>query len=93
MAHDGWAMTTLTSFAATHGLSLTVNERTSRKAPRYWVMFKTVEVMTAHGTLVALYGEGSTPEAATADYAAKLAGQRVVIRPYSAEQRREARVA
>ena len=72
---------TIAAFARRHNLTMEVHERdTPVGAPdRYYAYFKGVEAREGHCVLAGVYGNGSTPEQAIADYAARLSMHRLVV--------------
>lgn len=76
------------AFADRHDLTLEVNERPGVfDGRRYYAHFKKCEVKRACG-LLGLYGNGRTPEVATAAYSEALRGETLVIDAF-ADTRRE----
>lgn len=75
----GGGAVTLEAFAERNGLTMEVNERACVRGPaRYWAKFCGVDVARG-GMLIGVYGNGSTPELAIADYAPQIAGQRIKV--------------
>lgn len=66
-------------FASLMGLEIKVRERSREsRLPPYYASFERAEVMS-NGCLVSMTGDGESPEAAIADYAAKISGERLAI--------------
>lgn len=80
----GGGSMTLDAFAELHGLTMRVVERSLSDAPdlpRFCATFARVE-RKGNGVLISDSGNGATIEEAVRDYAARIAGRRLVFDAY-----------
>jgi hypothetical protein len=86
---------TLAEFAEKHGLVMEIHERTPQdmgrrwtESSRYYACFKSCDVKDG-SILSGTFGNGSTPDAAMAEYAQEISEKRLVIDATSKGTRRE----
>jgi hypothetical protein len=83
------APTSFMAFCERNQLDVVCRERPKRyRLPRWYAAASRVEVKDG-ALLISVYGDGATPDEAVADYARRLAGQRIVIGASSSRDRRE----
>lgn len=83
----GGGRMTLEDFAERHGLRMIVGERSRRSGfPAYYASFERIEIKDG-SILRGVSGDGETPEEAIADYAKKIAGERLVFGAYTDARR------
>ena len=84
---------TLGEFAVRHGLQMVVRERSARPGfpeghgARWYANFERAEIRTGNVGLLGAHGNGSTPEAAIADYGRQISEQLLIVGAYTPERR------
>lgn len=76
------------TFAELHGLELHIHRRNDKSGTsmEFYATFDCVEV-SGDGMLVSTYGDGCTPQDAVGNYAARIAGKRLVHGAYTSGRR------